>query len=369
MSKQLYLRSGSRYSLTNEDNLDIHSQLPAGVYNLEFHSAAGYFFETAKLFEVPSRLYGSLTKQSERIISTYNDRLKAGKSMGVLLNGLKGAGKTLLSKKVSLDLGLPTVLVNRPFGDDTFKQVISNLGPSIVIFDEFEKNYKEQDAQNAILTLFDGVYPSECLFFVICNDRYGLTDALNNRPGRLYYAFEFNTLDSSFIEDYCNDRLHNKEHFLGVKTLSAVFKDFNFDMLQALVEEMNRYKESASEAAKFLNLKASIMKEIERYDVTVTHKGRDVKLLNKTITGHPYTKGQTYIAFALTKAETVEGVVAGVYVSENELVTIDPDTNTYTYQCGAYTVTMKKSDEVTGWHLDGPNAGRRYGYMNQYMEE
>jgi len=76
-----------------------------------------------------------------------------------------------------------------------------------------------------------------------------------NRPGRLYYMLEFNGLDASFVEEYCEDNLVQKEYIPAVTAISSLFESFNFDMLKAMVEDMNRYKEGPAEVLKYLNVR------------------------------------------------------------------------------------------------------------------
>jgi len=124
--------------------------------------------------------------------------------------------------------------------------------------DEFEKVYKTDGGENyqeKILTLFDGVYSSQKLFLLTCNDKHRMDSHMMNRPGRLYYLLEFNGLDESFITEYCEDNLLRKDYIPAVSAAAALFQSFNFDMLKAMVEDMNRYGESPSEVLEYLNVR------------------------------------------------------------------------------------------------------------------
>jgi hypothetical protein len=65
-------------------------------------------------------------------------------------------------------------------------------------------------------------------------------------------------LDEAFIREYCLENLAKPEPKTvdTVVNISSVFAAFNFDMLKALVEEMNRYGETPQEAMRILNVKA-----------------------------------------------------------------------------------------------------------------
>jgi hypothetical protein len=67
---------------------------------------------------------------------------------------------------------------------------------------------------------------------------------------------EFRGLDPDFIREYCGDNLNNKSYIESIVNITSVFSAFNFDMLKALVEEMNRYNETPQEAMRILNVKA-----------------------------------------------------------------------------------------------------------------
>ena len=88
------------------------------------------------------------------------------------------------------------------------------------------------------------------------NDKWRVDDHMRNRPGRIFYMVEFKGLDESFIREYCADNLGNKAHIDSIVNIASVFSAFNFDMLKAVVEEMNRYNETPQQAMRILNVRA-----------------------------------------------------------------------------------------------------------------
>jgi hypothetical protein len=195
-----------------------------------------------------------------------------------MLTGEKGSGKTLLAKLLAVtaaETGVPTIVINEPWcgeGFNAFMQMIEQ--PTVILFDEFEKVYDKED-QEKMLTLLDGVYPSKKLFILTCNDKWRIDNHMRNRPGRIFYSLDFKGLEQDFIIEYCEDNLANKTHIQGVCRVAAMFDQFNFDMLKALVEEMNRYDESPSESMKMLNAKPEFGGD-SKYKVTLQVKGLDI---------------------------------------------------------------------------------------------
>jgi SpoVK/Ycf46/Vps4 family AAA+-type ATPase len=100
-------------------------------------------------------MYGNTLRHTDRIINSF---WKRPQQTGVLLNGEKGSGKTLLAKNISVELakeGVPTIVINRDWTGDGFFKLLQDIDqPCVVLFDEFEKVY-DREKQEEILTLLD----------------------------------------------------------------------------------------------------------------------------------------------------------------------------------------------------------------------
>ena len=271
-----FLKSGTRFNVSTKEAMDLHDALPAGTYTIKFDKMSGSFYlEQIDGFEIKGKIYGDTKRTAQRVLNTFMDR---SASTGIMLTGEKGSGKTLLAKMLSLDAqvqGIPTIVINQPWCGEDFNAFIQMIEqPTVILFDEFEKVYDRED-QEKMLTLLDGVYPSKKLFILTCNDKWRVNEHMRNRPGRIYYMLDYKGLDNDFIVEYCQDNLNNKSYIQAICRIAMVFTQFNFDMLKAMVEEMNRYGETPQEVMKMLNTRPEFSEEA-KYKVTLQPKGLDI---------------------------------------------------------------------------------------------
>lgn len=266
-----YFKQGKAFLPTDENHVDVRTYLPVGNYVIKQNQNGNLYFETVESFEFKTKLYGDNPRQTRRILDTFYAR-KNG--TGVMLVGEKGSGKSLLAKMVSIEAAkkdVPTIIVNAPWTGDAFNVLLQKIEqPAIILFDEFEKVY-DSDHQEQILTLLDGVFPTQKLFLFTCNNKWRIDTHMQNRPGRIYYLLEFSGVGQEFIAEYCHDNLHPKEHIPDILRLSSLFTSFNFDMLKALVEEMNRYGEPPVKALEMLNVRPEFDEGTPKYMVTIFH--------------------------------------------------------------------------------------------------
>jgi hypothetical protein len=265
--QSLFLKRGNRFELVPAGAMDMMQELPGGNYVVKCSPTGEYYLEKADDFKSIKKVYGKGNRYAERIISTFENREA---STGVLLNGEKGSGKTLLARELSIQMakkGVPTLLVNQEHAGETFRKFMQDIHqPCIVLFDEFEKVFSH-GAQEDALTLFDGVCQAKKLFIMTVNNKWAVNEHMRNRPGRIFYLIDFKGLDEAFIREYCEEVLVNQSHIDSICSLAVLFEEFNFDMLKALVEEMNRYNETPRQALELLNMRPEAQGN-ESYDIT-----------------------------------------------------------------------------------------------------
>lgn len=330
----VFLRDGLSYIPTSEAALDMHHVLPAGNFIIKKNPMTGaLYFEQIESFPEPGKLYGNVLARGERILNTFETR---SASTGVLLNGEKGSGKTLLAKHLSQLAalkGYPTIVINAPWCGDQFNQLIQSLTqPTVILFDEFEKVY-DREQQESILTLLDGVFPSKKLFILTCNDKYRIDAHMRNRPGRIFYMLDFKGLDKQFIREYCEDRLNAKEHINAIIKISMLFDQFNFDMLKALVEEMNRYNETPQEALEMLNAKPTGEGGVYDIELTIANVGLIPKENMYTETWHGSPVGVETLTINYDANTNDPDADDDIYITfdAKDLKKMDTDTGAFTY--------------------------------------
>jgi hypothetical protein len=329
-----YLRNGTSYRVTDKANMDLHNKLPAGNYIVKEDQFGNLFLDQIDEFIIPMKIYGDISKNANKILRTYLDRTS---STGVMLTGEKGSGKTLLSKQISIIAakeGIPTIVINSPWHGDAFNDLIQNIEqPCIVLFDEFEKVY-DKDDQEAILTLLDGVFQTRKLFILTCNNKWQVDTHMHNRPGRIYYLIDFKGLESTFIEEYCEDNLKNKTHIDAICKISNLFGEFNFDMLKAIIEEMNRYNETPQDAMRLLNVKPEFGEKVT-YTIKLKVNGVDIPiedLCNETWIGNPVTHNNIKIMYKrYNKKDKTEWDWETVEFSTTDLKNVDATKGEFTF--------------------------------------
>jgi hypothetical protein len=275
-----FLKSGNTFRVSSKEALDLHDLLPAGNYVVKEMPMDGpLYLEMIDAFEIKGKRYGDLDKNTDRILNTFMDRTA---STGVMLAGEKGSGKSLLAKNLAIEgakrLNIPCIVINAPWVGDKFNAFMQTIEqPCMVLFDEFEKVYDAEDQEKA-LTLLDGVFPSKKLFVLTCNDKWRIDSHMRNRPGRLFYMLDYKGLDANFITEYCNDNLKKElqKHTEKLCQIASLFAQFNFDMLKATVEEMNRYGETPEDALRMLNVKPEFDSG-NKFNMKVIKDGEEVK--------------------------------------------------------------------------------------------
>lgn len=247
----------------------ISEKLDVGVYELGFGGLPSQWTLTrmGEDFNLPPKIYDLEPGLVDRILHTYNT---LDKNFGVVLKGLKGTGKTVVAKILCNKLKLPVILVTHPW--DNIAGFVNSIDQEVILlFDEFEKIYdlyaynENDDDPNAnkksistLLMLMDGVYSSRHKrLFILTTNKDNLPDAMLSRPTRIRYIKEFSDLGVGAIREILQDSLEDKAHMEPLIDYLKTLEIITVDIVKALAEEVNMYKDTTPEFLSMFNVKKS----------------------------------------------------------------------------------------------------------------
>lgn len=220
----------------------VQDSLNSAVYEVGFNPNVGFFLISKDSFTQPEfKIYGGVDERIKRIFKRHDYSKQTGNNTGVILSGIKGSGKSILVRKLGLyanSIGLPVILVNDAYsGVGDF--IASIKQECVVVFDEFEKSFKEKAAQNELLTIIDGAgNKNKHLYLFAINESNKVSTFLFNRPGRVHYHFKYDLLEEDTIKEYLQDNIVDSENF-GMAFELTKRMDCTYDVLQALCWEIN----------------------------------------------------------------------------------------------------------------------------------
>lgn len=253
------------------------AKLPLGVYILK-QSKTGEFFMERKgdRFEFPFKKYPIDDDFISYVLKRYPSMKK---NFGILLNGSKGAGKSVISKTIANELNLPIIIVGTNFpnlGED----FISRLNqPICFFFDEFEKTFsnglislcddddddedyeRDRDRRRAstagesLLPILDGVFSTDIPHvFLFTTNVLSINSNLISRPGRILYSRTYKNLDPSIVKSFIKDNLLHPEYEEELLKEVSQLKVITIDIVKAIVDEVNIMGVSPSKALEYLNI-------------------------------------------------------------------------------------------------------------------
>ena len=239
--------NGTMYRIFGDD-METYESIPKGTYRVNFNPMAGYSLERlTDLKAKEENVYGTHHDKLKKVINTYKRMQdEGGRSLGVLMSGDKGIGKTMFTQMLSEEvdkMGIPVIIVDR-MSDDLPSFLMSIEQRVMILFDEFEKLF-DNESQERMLSMFDGLHSSPHLYVITVNEMKRVNDYLLNRPGRIHYhiRFQYPTYDEVF--QYIQDKLEGtdipEEQVKGLARevgLLSYRVNLNYDMLRAIAFEL-----------------------------------------------------------------------------------------------------------------------------------
>lgn len=286
----MFVKQDNSYSYSNS-NIETLKLLPPHNFLLKFDARKSEFYlEKKEDFTLPDKIYNDPKPLCDRYLNTFKH--KKG-NLGILLNGLKGTGKSLLAKQLCIQSDLPVIIISEAFIGEEFKDFISSISQEIIIFiDEFEKIFSRREEQESLLSLLDGTFTGKKIFLFTSNSNKDLSAYLINRPGRIHYLKEYGSLELDIINEVIEDLLENKSFKNELLEVLQILNIINMDSLVTLIKEINMYNETPKVALKYLNLAP----EVDRFEVDVYQNGEKIKD-SEFYYDHPLVQGNVYIYF------------------------------------------------------------------------
>ncbi len=252
--------TGNTYEVF-DNTLQVYDQLPPQTYIVRFSKTRGFYMEKYVDIEAnEEKVYGIHNAKADKVLRSFG---AFNRSLGVILSGDKGIGKSLFARMLSeraIQNGFPVIVVNEYInGISSYLESIEQ--EVVVLFDEFDKTFGsvkagdgDADPQATMLTLFDGLSGGKKLFVITCNNIHTLSEYLVNRPGRFHYHFRFDYPTPDEIREYLLDKLPEEHH----GEIDAVVEfsgkvNLNYDCLRAIAFEI-RNGEPFESAIRDLNI-------------------------------------------------------------------------------------------------------------------
>lgn len=249
--KKNWVQSGNDFFLQEvSQNKEL---LPGGIYKINEHPVTKDLFLTQvqDKFSFPYKVYGVEAEFVNRMKKTYEN---TNGNLGILMNGVKGTGKTVTAQQVCNILNLPVLIVHEPYNN--LSSFINELQQDVIVFfDEYEKMYNNYDS--SILTVMDGVLNNEHrkVFLLTTNSLY-LNDNLLQRPGRLRYIKTFSDLTLDVIMEVVDDKLKHKAFRKECIEFISRLETITIDIVKAVIEEVNIHNEAPEKFKDIFNIKA-----------------------------------------------------------------------------------------------------------------
>jgi len=249
MSKK-WSKTGDIYYLgevsTQVDKLD------KGIYKLDLDKHENFFLTRTKgSFSFPYKIYGKETDFIKRVSLSYENTKG---NFGVLLNGIKGTGKTVTAELICNELNLPVIIVSKKFKD--LNSYLNDLVEDVIIFfDEYEKIYN--DYNDDILTVMDGVLSNQYRkVFLLTTNSIRVNDNLLQRPSRIRYVKTFKDLEISVIEEIIDDKLLDITFRKEIIDFISKLEIITIDIVKSIIDEVNIHNELPESFKHIFNIKS-----------------------------------------------------------------------------------------------------------------
>jgi len=268
--------------------------LTPGVYDVRQSMQGLYLHRLSDKFEFDFKIYGMESKFINKVMTTWHNTTG---SLGVILNGVKGTGKTITAEIVANKTELPIILVGTNYPG--LVAFLSEIQQDItIVIDEYEKVFKSNDfglyddeddeegskksgGDTTLLGLMDGTYKTSYRkLFLLTTNKMWINENMINRPGRVRYIRKFEDLELSQIKEIVEDCLLDKKFTEDILLYLKKLKLITVDIVKAVISEVNIFNEPPEECCKDLNIK---LKEVEYTVIKLPKTGKKEEILHSRV--------------------------------------------------------------------------------------
>lgn len=248
-----FVKSGSR--ILPKPNGTDYNLINGKAYDLKWDdwSDMAYLAENGEL-NLPSKIY-ELNEDKifkKRVLNSFNNHEN---SIGVMLAGTKGTGKSMLAKIIAKESNLPIIIVDSQFPTNRligfFKQFST---PVCVIFDEIEKNFNT----GRMLDFLDGVEKTtKKLVLMTCNELDKVSEYLQDRCSRIRYVRKYGINDNLAFLPMLIENKEIKNTEIVRKFVEERFKLPSIDNMNAFLNEVKDLEDediSLDDIVKYMNI-------------------------------------------------------------------------------------------------------------------
>lgn len=235
----------------------IEKSLTNDFYRLVWDSFLNLSLEKMAVPALPEG-YIDLKKANREIILKAFHASKA--NLGVTFMGIKGTGKSVDAKKISIEAQLPVLIIDKPVprGIDLGAFLTSIEQELVVFIDEFGKNFRSYDdedsdfhSQESLLSILDGINSEYKRLFVFTTNET-LNEYMLNRPSRIKFLINYNYLTVPEIKQLLVNVLNN-EAYLQDLLENLDNSNLTIDILFSIVNLINTIDKPYSEFKDIFN--------------------------------------------------------------------------------------------------------------------
>ena len=249
-----WVKSGNSYFVrSNAMNVDL---LPNGVYTISVDpmTKQANLEYIKERFEFPYKVYGIESSFVARVKKTWENTKS---NLGILMNGIKGTGKSVTCEQICNHMDMPVILVTSDFpGLVEFMTQFNQ--DAVFFFDEYEKVFGSENRSERsykLLSVMDGCLNTKYRkMFLFTTNNLHVDDNLLQRPGRIRYLKKFGNLSIDAVIEIVDDKLENKELRNEVIKAISQLDLITVDIAVSLISEVNIHNEPPEAFLPFFNV-------------------------------------------------------------------------------------------------------------------